>query len=156
MPTASLTLGWITCGRTKPDLVTSLSQDQHDTNGCKTAGGRVEATSGRTMTGAMMTAGAPAGMTKTIWRGSLKESGKARRAAGRPGTAGAALGAKRMSLRAHAIRPTEKLMVPDFDAEGSNEQEVGREARSYLQRIQAWLRCTKLPAGQRALALTRP
>ena len=50
-------------------------------------------------------------------------------------------------------KPTEKLMVPEYDGEGGTDAEVGREARSYIGRVQVWLRCTKLPARQQALAL---
>ena len=50
-------------------------------------------------------------------------------------------------------KPTEKLVVPSFDGEATTEGDVGRTARSYLRKVQAWLRCTKMPAAQRALAL---
>ena len=50
-------------------------------------------------------------------------------------------------------KPTEKLNVPEFDGEGGSDAEVGREARSYIRRVQVWLRCTKLPPRQQALAL---
>ena len=50
-------------------------------------------------------------------------------------------------------KPTEKLVVPEFDGEGGSDHDLGRSARSYLRKIQVWLRCTKLPAHQRALAL---
>ena len=43
-------------------------------------------------------------------------------------------------------KPTEKLTVPEFDGEGTNDTDLGRSARSYLRKIQVWLRCTKLPA----------
>ena len=49
-------------------------------------------------------------------------------------------------------RSTEKLTVPEFSGEGSD-GEVGKSARSYIRRIQAWVRSTKLPPQQRALAL---
>ena len=42
--------------------------------------------------------------------------------------------------------------APSFDGEG-NENDVGKSARPYVRKIQAWLRCTKLPQDQRALAL---
>eukprot|EP00438_Fugacium_kawagutii_P013250 Skav234490 [mRNA] locus=scaffold3731:121116:128177:+ [translate_table: standard] len=51
-----------------------------------------------------------------------------------------------------AIRATERLSVPEFSGEGA-EHEVGKNARSYIRRVQAWLRSTRLPAHQRALAL---
>lgn len=50
-------------------------------------------------------------------------------------------------------KSTEKLVVPKFDGEGGSDHDLGRSARSYLRKIQVWLRCTKLPAHQRALAL---
>eukprot|EP00439_Symbiodinium_sp_Y106_P025634 s3390_g3.t1 len=34
-------------------------------------------------------------------------------------------------------KPTEKLMVPEYDGEGGTDAEVGREARSYIGRVQA-------------------
>ena len=51
-----------------------------------------------------------------------------------------------------SARPTEKIAVPEFAGEG-NVDEVGMEARSYIRRVQVWLRCTKLPPHQRGLAL---
>ncbi|CAE7767068.1 unnamed protein product [Symbiodinium sp. CCMP2592] len=50
-------------------------------------------------------------------------------------------------------RTTEKLPVPDFEGAGTDEAEVGKGARSYIRKVQVWLRCTRLPAEQRALAL---
>eukprot|EP00913_Durusdinium_trenchii_P029285 g27452.t1 len=50
-------------------------------------------------------------------------------------------------------KPSEKLVVPEFDGEGINDTELGRSARSYVRRVQVWLRCTKMPPEQRALAL---
>ena len=50
-------------------------------------------------------------------------------------------------------KPSEKLVVPEFDGEGVNDTELGRSARSYVRRVQVWLRCTKMPPEQRALAL---
>lgn len=50
-------------------------------------------------------------------------------------------------------KPTEKLSVPEFDGEGNNDQELGRTTRSYVRKVQVWLRCTKLPPRQRGLAL---
>lgn len=49
-------------------------------------------------------------------------------------------------------KPTERLVVPDFGGDG-DEQDVGKSARSYLRRVQVWLRCTKMVPTQRALAL---
>ena len=50
-------------------------------------------------------------------------------------------------------RPSEKLAVPDFEGTGNDEAEVGKSARSYIRKVQVWLRCTRLPPEQRALAL---
>ncbi len=49
--------------------------------------------------------------------------------------------------------PTEKISVPEFSGDGANDQEVGKSARSYVRKVQVWLRCTRLPLSQRALAL---
>lgn len=49
-------------------------------------------------------------------------------------------------------KTTEKVPIPTFSGEGG-EQEVGHSARSYVRKVQVWLRCTRLPAAQRALAL---
>lgn len=49
-------------------------------------------------------------------------------------------------------KPTEKMMVPEFSGEGV-ETELGLTARSYLRKVKAWLKCTKLPDKERALAL---
>ena len=43
--------------------------------------------------------------------------------------------------------------MPEFDGAGSDEAEVGKGARSYMRKVQVWLRCTRLPGEQRALAL---
>ena len=51
-----------------------------------------------------------------------------------------------------AGKPTEKMTVPSFDGEGG-EVELGTSARSYMRRIAAWNRCTKLAETERALAL---
>ena len=51
------------------------------------------------------------------------------------------------------LKPTEKISVPEFSGEGSNDTEVGKSARSYVRKVQVWLRCTRLPPDQRALAL---
>eukprot|EP00438_Fugacium_kawagutii_P025852 Skav231407 [mRNA] locus=scaffold4039:44689:52020:- [translate_table: standard] len=50
-------------------------------------------------------------------------------------------------------KPTEKLSVPEFDGEGNTDHELGRTTRSYVRKVQVWLRCTKLPPRQRGLAL---
>ena len=50
-------------------------------------------------------------------------------------------------------RPTEKIIVPSFDGESGSEQDLGRSARSYIRKVQVWLRCTKLAPNRRALAL---
>ena len=44
------------------------------------------------------------------------------------------------------------MTVPSFDGEGG-EVELGTSARSYMRRIAAWNRCTKLAETERALAL---
>ena len=49
-------------------------------------------------------------------------------------------------------RPTEKMTVPTFDGEGGD-SELGTSARSYLRRVAAWNRCTKLAETEKALAL---
>ena len=49
-------------------------------------------------------------------------------------------------------KPTEKMVVPEFDGDGG-ENELGTTARSYLRKVGAWLRCTKLPERERGLAL---
>ena len=50
-------------------------------------------------------------------------------------------------------RPTEKVAVPEFEGAGADEGEIGKGARSYVRKVQVWLRCTRLPPEQRALAL---
>ena len=50
-------------------------------------------------------------------------------------------------------RPSERLSVPEFEGNGAGETEIGQGARSYVRKVQVWLRCTKLPPEQRALAL---
>ena len=50
------------------------------------------------------------------------------------------------------FRTNEKVAVPEFSGEGS-EQDVGKSARSYVRKVQVWLRCTRMPVEQRALAL---
>ena len=44
-------------------------------------------------------------------------------------------------------------MVPEFSGSGADEGEIGMGACLYIRKVQVWLRCTKLPAEQRALAL---
>ena len=51
------------------------------------------------------------------------------------------------------LKPTEKISVPEFGGDGANDSEVGKSARSYVRKVQVWLRCTRLPPSQRALAL---
>lgn len=53
---------------------------------------------------------------------------------------------------AGTAKPTEKMMVPEFSGEGV-ETELGLTARSYLRKVKAWLKCTKLHEKERALAL---
>ena len=48
-------------------------------------------------------------------------------------------------------RPSEKLTVPSFSGEDS--EDVGSSARSYLRQIEAWKRMTFLPAHQQGLVL---
>ncbi|CAE7268762.1 GIP, partial [Symbiodinium sp. CCMP2456] len=50
-------------------------------------------------------------------------------------------------------RPTEKVSVPEFEGTGADDSEIGKSARSYIRKVQVWLRCTRLPPEQRALAL---
>ncbi len=54
--------------------------------------------------------------------------------------------------RSDFLRSNEKVAVPEFSGEGS-EQDVGKSARSYVRKVQVWLRCTRMPTEQRALAL---
>ena len=49
-------------------------------------------------------------------------------------------------------RSNEKLVVPEFTGEGS-ESELGRSARSYLRKVAAWLKCTRMAEKDRAVAL---
>ena len=49
-------------------------------------------------------------------------------------------------------KPSERLNVPTFDGEAEDEK-LGLGARSYLRKMQVWLRCTRLPPEQQALAL---
>ena len=53
-------------------------------------------------------------------------------------------------------RPLEKMVIPEFDGEASSEKDLRQEARSYLRRVQVWLRCTRLPPHHTRLACTRP
>ena len=48
-------------------------------------------------------------------------------------------------------RPTEKVTVPTFSAEDSDD--LGNSARSYLRQIEVWKRITRLPANQLGLIL---
>ena len=50
-------------------------------------------------------------------------------------------------------RPSEKIPVPTFTGAAGEEGEVGSTARSYLRRVEAWERVTRMPAGQRGVAL---
>ena len=52
----------------------------------------------------------------------------------------------------HRGRPTEKMSVPEFNGEGT-EADLGQSARSYLRRVQAWLKVTKMPERERPIAL---
>ena len=56
------------------------------------------------------------------------------------------------STEARSGRPTEKMMVPEFDGEAS-EADLGQTARSYLRRVQAWLKVTKMHERERPVAL---
>ena len=47
-------------------------------------------------------------------------------------------------------KPTEKMVVPEFDGEGG-ESELGTSARSYLRRVAAWERCTRLAERENPL-----
>lgn len=49
-------------------------------------------------------------------------------------------------------KPTERLTVPSFDGE-AGEADLGTSARSYVRKVKVWLRCTKLPVTEQALAL---
>ena len=48
-------------------------------------------------------------------------------------------------------RPSEKLSVPGFD--GDESEDIGSSARSYLRQVEAWRRMTLLPPRQQALVL---
>ena len=50
-------------------------------------------------------------------------------------------------------KPTEKINVPEFDGEPSSEGDLGKTARSYVRKVQVWLRCTRMAPSQRGLAL---
>ena len=50
-------------------------------------------------------------------------------------------------------RPTEKIPVPSFNGASGEEGEVGSSARSYLRKVEAWERVTRLPPHQRGVAL---
>lgn len=49
-------------------------------------------------------------------------------------------------------KQTERLKVPSFDGGGDGD-DIGKSARSYVRKVQVWLRCTRMPPRQRALAL---
>ena len=49
-------------------------------------------------------------------------------------------------------KPTEKMTVPTFDGEAAD-GELGVSARSYIRKIKVWVRCTKMPPVEQALAL---
>ena len=42
----------------------------------------------------------------------------------------------------HGPRPSEKLAVPEFSGDATD-ADIGRSARSYVRKVQVWLRCTK-------------
>ena len=50
-------------------------------------------------------------------------------------------------------RATEKIPVPVFSGIAGEEGEVGSTARSFLRRVEAWERVTRLPSNQRGVAL---
>ena len=49
-------------------------------------------------------------------------------------------------------RSSEKIVVPAFTGEGSD-ADLGSSARSYLRKVEAWSRCTKMGPKERAVAL---
>ncbi|CAE7217070.1 GIP [Symbiodinium pilosum] len=55
------------------------------------------------------------------------------------------------SRRTGGGRPSEKLTVPSFSGEDS--EDVGTSARSYLRQVEAWRRMTLLPSHQQGLVL---
>ena len=55
------------------------------------------------------------------------------------------------SRKSSAGRPSEKLTVPGFS--GEDTEDVGTSARSYLRQIEAWRRMTLLPEHQQGLVL---
>ena len=55
------------------------------------------------------------------------------------------------SVKSGRGRPSEKLIVPSFSGEDS--EDVGTSARSYLRQVEAWRRMTLLPAHQQGLVL---
>ena len=61
-------------------------------------------------------------------------------------------GAQEDGGRPSGNRSNEKLVVPEFSGEGS-EAELGRSARSYLRKVAAWLKCTRMPEKDRGVAL---
>ena len=54
----------------------------------------------------------------------------------------------------HKDRPSENFSVLEFEGSGVDEAEVGKGTGSYVRKVQVWLRCTRLPPEQRALALS--
>ena len=49
-------------------------------------------------------------------------------------------------------RQSEKLAIPEFTGEG-NENELGKSARSYIRKVEAWLKCTRMAEKDRGVAL---
>ena len=49
-------------------------------------------------------------------------------------------------------RSNEKLVVPEFAGE-AGEADLGKSARSYLRKVAAWLKCTRMPERDRGVAL---
>lgn len=49
-------------------------------------------------------------------------------------------------------RSSEKIVVPSFTGEGG-EADLGTSARSYLRKVEAWTRCSKMAVADRAVAL---
>ena len=50
-------------------------------------------------------------------------------------------------------KPTEKIPVPSFSGQSGEEGEIGSAARSYLRKVEAWERVTRLPEHHRGVAL---
>lgn len=49
-------------------------------------------------------------------------------------------------------RTSEKIVIPSFSGEGG-ESDLGTSARSYLRKVEAWSRCSKMATSDRAVAL---